>query len=140
MNRGQFLHVTSVALTSGALLSGLPDRAEGEPARDESFLRHRFGLDYVPSHNWSFCYNDWDPSAIERDFDHIAGLGADHLRVMVIWPWFQPNPACVSAAHLDRLDQLMQLAAERRLDVMPTLFTGWLSGYHFNPPYLNGWN
>ena len=93
-------------------------------------------MNYVPSRNWYFCYNDWDASAIARDFDRIAELGADHLRVMVIWPWFQPNPTCVSTAHLDRLDQLMQLAAQRKLDVLPTLYTGWLSGFRFNPVYL----
>jgi hypothetical protein len=125
-------------LAAGALLGELPGAAAGAAgtAKVDALLRHRFGVDYVPSRNWYFCYNDWEPSAIARDFDRIAEIGADHLRVMMIWPWFQPNPACVSSAHLDRLDQLMELARERKLDVLPTLYTGWLSGFHFNPTYL----
>jgi len=99
-------------------------------------LRHRFGVNYVPSGDWYFCYNAWNPAAIARDLDGIVSLGADHLRLMVIWPWFQPNPTYVSQRHLDYLEQILALAAERQLDVLVTLYTGWLSGYHFNPPYL----
>jgi hypothetical protein len=99
-------------------------------------LRHRFGVNYVPSRSWYYCYNDWDPDSICRDLDAVTALGADHVRVMVIWPWFQPNPTTLSKRHLDHLDQILDIAAERGLDVLVTLFTGWLSGYHFNPPFL----
>ncbi|HEY5913858.1 MAG TPA: hypothetical protein VJA21_24990 [Verrucomicrobiae bacterium] len=137
VSRRQFIAFSSAALASGAWLAKLPQPADAETVvRRASLLRHRFGVDYVPSHNWYFCYNDWQPSYIARDLDRIAEIGADHLRVMVIWPWFQPNPAYVSSAHLDRLDQIMELAAERKLDVLPTLYTGWLSGFHFNPAFL----
>ncbi len=137
MNRRDFLKATSASLGAGALLSPWPALAAPEaPERAAALLRHRFGVNYVPSRNWYFCYNDWDLSAIARDLDCIAEIGADHLRVMLIWPWFQPNPAYVSAVHLDRLDQLLQQAAQRKLDVLPTVFTGWLSGFHFNPCFL----
>lgn len=138
MNRREFVASTSTTLAAGTLLSELSGRpaAASATATDDRFLRHRFGVNYVPSHNWYFCYNDWDASAIARDFDRIVEIGADHMRVMLIWPWFQPNPTWVSTAHLDRFDQLMSLAAERRLDVLPTIYTGWLSGFHLNPTYL----
>ena len=114
------------------------DLAQFPPALPVSdrLLRHRFGVNYVPSQNWYFCYNDWHASAIARDLDRIAEIGADHIRVMLVWPWFQPNPNSVSAAHLGRLDQLLRLAAERNLDVLVTLYTGWLSGFSFTPPFL----
>jgi hypothetical protein len=99
-------------------------------------LRHRFGVNYVPSRNWYYCYNDWNRDSICRDLDAVAALGADHVRVMVIWPWFHPNPTALSERHLDNLEQILSIAAERSLDVLVTLFTGWLSGYHFNPPFL----
>ena len=103
--------------------------------RKLNFRSHRFGVNYVPSRNWSYCWNAWDASSIARDLDAIASLHADHIRVQLIWPWFQPNPRVVSEAHLARLDQLMGLADERRLDVVVTCFNGWLSGYAFRPPY-----
>src|ERR1700676_4721113 len=59
---------------------------------------HRFGVNYTPSHNWWFCWNDWNAAPIRRDLDAIAALGADHLRLILIWPFFQPNPKWVSSA------------------------------------------
>lgn len=99
---------------------------------------HRFGVNYTPSRHWYYCWNDFNPDAIARDFDAIAGLGLDHLRVMTIWPWFQPNPSWVSPAHLDRLSTLMGLAERRGLDVCVTAFTGHLTGYQFVPAYTKG--
>jgi len=94
----------------------------------------RFGLNYVPSDGWYYSWNDWKPACIARDFDAIAVLGVDHLRVMTIWPWFQPNPAVVSPVHLERLFELMRLAEDRALDVFLCPLTGWLSGFSFLPP------
>ena len=61
--------------------------------------------------------------------------GADHLRVLLIWPYFQPNPKWVSPAHLDRLNQLLVLMGERHLDALVTVFTGQLSGWYFLPSF-----
>lgn len=118
--------IGGVALAGATPLSAAPARG---------FDTHRFGLNYVPSKGWYFCWNDWKPDNIERDFDAIAGLAADHIRIMLIWPYFQPNPTLVSPAHLDRLNQLMDLARGRGLDVLVTLYTGGLSGYRFRPPF-----
>jgi endo-1,4-beta-mannosidase len=96
---------------------------------------HRFGVNYTPTRSWWYCWNDFDADAIAADLDAIALLGADHIRIMLIWPFFQPNPKVVSQAHLDRLNTLMTLAAERKLDVCVTLFVGWLSGFEFKPPF-----
>jgi len=96
---------------------------------------HRFGVNYTPSRNWWFCWNDWDAGSIARDLDAIARLGADHLRIMLVWPFFQPNPKWVSGAHLDRLDQLLTLMGERKLDALVTVFTGQLSGWYFLPSF-----
>jgi len=98
-------------------------------------MRHRFGINYTPSRNWWFCWNDWNPDPIKRDLDAIAALGADHLRILLIWPFFQPNPKWVSTVHLDRLDQLVALMGERHLDALVTVFTGQLSGWYFLPPF-----
>jgi endo-1,4-beta-mannosidase len=97
--------------------------------------RHRFGVNYTPSKNWWFCWNEWDANPIKRDLDAIASLGADHLRILLIWPYFQPNPKWISPLHLERLDQLLTLMGERNLDAVVTVFTGQLSGWYFLPPF-----
>jgi len=97
--------------------------------------RHRFGINYVPSKDWWFCWNSWDQNSIERDLDAIAGLGADHLRIQLIWPYFQPNPRWVSPVHLERLNTLLVAMGQRNLDALVTVFTGQLSGWLFVPPF-----
>jgi hypothetical protein len=97
--------------------------------------RHRFGVNYTPSNNWWFCWNDWNVDPIKRDLDAISALAADHLRIMLVWPYFQPNLTWVSGAHLERLSQLLTLMGERGLDALVTVFTGQLSGLYFLPPF-----
>lgn len=96
---------------------------------------HRFGVNYTPSKNWWFCWNEWDADPIKRDLDGIASLGADHLRILLIWPYFQPNPTWVSPVHLERLVELLTFMGERNLDAVVTVFTGQLSGWFFLPPF-----
>lgn len=139
MNRRSFLSSSAAAAGSAlAASSGLSHAlisAESPASGSLDPMRHRFGVNYTPSHNWWFCWNDWNPDPIRRDLDAIAALGADHLRILLVWPFFQPNPRWVSTAHLERLDQLITLMGERRLDALVTVFTGQLSGWFFLPPF-----
>ena len=110
--------------------------ATRKPAR-ASLLRHRFGVNYVPSRNWFFFWNDFEAEAVARDLDAIASLSLDHIRMFLIWPYFQPSRTWVSPAHLERLNLLMTLAAERKLDVQVSMLNGWLSGFRALPFFDN---
>jgi endo-1,4-beta-mannosidase len=135
INRRTFLAGAGTTLAA-AIGSSQDLAAANAPNRQDLRLdRHRFGVNYTPSHNWWFCWNDWNSDPIQRDLDRIATLNADHLRVMLIWPYFQPNLKWVSPSHLDRLNDLMSLAAARNLDVLVCVFTGQLSGWFFLPPF-----
>jgi len=148
MNRRHFISsVVGAAVTSSlaARASVIPNQLSlsstgvgGSPviqARSLDLERHRFGVNYTPSKNWWFCWNDWDADSIKKDLDAIAALGADHLRILLIWPYFQPNPKWVSPLHLERLDRLLTIMGERNLDAVVTVFTGQLSGWFFLPPF-----
>jgi hypothetical protein len=135
MNRRHFLSASAATLaTSSSIAKAITSDASASP-HTVDLTRHRFGVNYTPSHNWWFCWNNWNPDPIRRDLDAIAALGADHLRILLIWPFFQPNPTWVSPAHLDRLNQLITLMGERQLDALVTVFTGQLSGWYFLPPF-----
>ena len=100
-----------------------------------SIDRYRFGVNYTPSQKWWYCWNDFSRDEIARDLDTIAELHADHIRIMAMWTYFQPNPSWVSPAHLEHLRTLMELAAERKLDVCVSLFIGHLTGQHYHQGY-----
>ena len=132
MDRREFLRTGAAAAVSLAVMDAV---AETRSVTSLDLQRHRFGVNYTPSRKWWFCWNDWDAGPIARDLDAIAALGADHLRILLVWPYFQPNPTYVSELHLSRLDQLLSLMGERRLDAVVTVFTGQLSGWYFLPPF-----
>ncbi|MGB7189906.1 MAG: cellulase family glycosylhydrolase [Acidobacteriaceae bacterium] len=140
MNRRHFLSsglgAAGYLLTRQVAMAGEgPGETGGDAAELKPIEVHRFGVNYTPSHNWWFCWNDWQTDPIERDLDAIAALGADHMRILLIWPDFQPNATWVSGAHLDRLSQLLTMMETRRLDAVVTVFTGQLSGQFFLPPF-----
>ena len=109
---------------------GVGDSRPITQGRSLALDRHRFGVNYTPSKNWWFCWNEWDAGSMKRNLDAIAALGADHLRILLIWPYFQPNPKWVSPLHLERLDQLLTLMGERNLDAVVTVFTGQIGRAH----------
>ena len=139
MDRREFLAMSAAVTGSMAAkrswFPGILPFSNTAPTADLDTSQHRFGVNYTPSRNWWFCWNDWDADPIKRDLDAIAALAADHLRVLLIWPYFQPNPKWVSPLHLQRLDQLLTLMGERKLDALVTVFTGQLSGWFFLPPF-----
>jgi len=144
MKRREFLLKTAQATLAAQLLRGqvLAAAPSVEPTRTKTMRlglhQHRFGVDYVPTENWWYCWNDFSADSIARDLDAIVKLHADHVRIMVMWTYFQPNPGWVSPAHLERLDQLMRLAAERNLDVCASMFVGHLTGQNFRQGFEKG--
>lgn len=94
-------------------------------------------MNYVPSKGWWYSWVDWDDSTFTKDFEAIAGLGCDHIRIHCLWPLFQPNPNLVSELMLERLARLHEHADAAGLDVIVTVLNGWLSGFDFRPSWLN---
>lgn len=130
MRRRTFLGAAAGAAAATGLA---PGAAGAAPARKRPV---RFGVNYVPSRNWWFSWSDWDRGSIAADLDDIASLGLDHIRIMLIWSELQPNATYVRGELLDRLDELLDMAARRGLDVEVTVLNGAVSGVLFVPPYL----
>lgn len=97
--------------------------------------RHRFGVNYTPTKDWFYFWNSLDAGSVARDLDGIRSLGADHIRLFLVWPFFQPDRLWVSPAHLERLDTVMRFAGEREIDVQLCMINGWLSGFRMIPHY-----
>ncbi|MCI2422530.1 substrate-binding domain-containing protein [Saccharopolyspora sp. K220] len=57
----------------------------------------RFGVNYTPSEDWMFQWMNLDADVARADFEAIAGLGVDHVRVFPLWPVLQPNRTLIRA-------------------------------------------
>ena len=96
----------------------------------------RFGVNYSPSQKWFYSWIEFDRAAVEKDFAAIQSLGVDHIRVHLIWQYFQPNSSYVSEQLLDNLYTLLEVAEQYELDVEVTVLDGWLCGFVFTPEWV----
>ena len=83
-------------------------------------------------------WSNFDPAEVANDFARIASAGLDSVRVFLTWEDFQPAPDRVDAAMLDRLVDVADAAAAAGLALVPTLFTGHMSGVNWIPAWALG--
>jgi endo-1,4-beta-mannosidase len=80
----------------------------------------------------------FDPSEVAADFGRIAGCGFESVRIFLTWEDFQPTPSRVDSAMVERLVSTLEQASTAGLSVMPTLFTGHMSGVNWIPSWALG--
>ncbi len=80
----------------------------------------------------------FEPAEVAADFGRIAGCGLDSVRIFLTWGDFQPTPARVDSTMVDRLVSTLDAADTAGLAVMPTLFTGHMSGVNWIPSWALG--
>ena len=100
---------------------------------DDPFI---LGVNYWPQQSAIFMWRRFDRDSIEDDLAVIRDLGFSCIRIFPLWEDFQPKPRTIQAVMLDRLVELLEIAAERSLQVMVTLFTGYVSGLVCLPPWM----
>ncbi len=83
-------------------------------------------------------WSKFDLAEVATDFARIAACGLDSVRVFLTWEDFQPAPNRVDREMLKRLIAVADLAAELELALIPTLFTGHMSGVNWIPAWALG--
>lgn len=83
-------------------------------------------------------WSQFDRGEVAADFERIAASGLDSVRVFLTWEDFQPSPERVDREMLGRLVAVADLAAELGLALIPTLFTGHMSGVNWIPAWALG--
>src|SRR6266536_2623112 len=71
--------------------------------------------------------------AVTADMRRLADAGATSVRVFLRWEDFQPEPDRVDRGRLRDLATIADGAASNGLRLMPTLFTGHMSGANWLP-------
>lgn len=100
----------------------------------------KVGVNYTPSQGWFHSWLDLDLDAIRRDFEVIAQLGLDHVRLFPLWPLLQPNRGLVRPRALDDVTSVVRAAGEFDLDVTVDALNGHLSSYDFLPAWVITWH
>ncbi len=81
-----------------------------------------------------YWWKRFDVEEVQRDFARIRAAGFDSVRVFLLWEDFQPAPDRIAKEALTRLATVADAAMNNNLYLMPTLFTGHMSGVIWTPP------
>jgi endo-1,4-beta-mannosidase len=99
-------------------------------AHDNTFT---LGVNYWPRKKAMYWWKDFDRAEVESEFAQIAALRLQVARIFLLWEDFQPAPDRVSDRALADLGVVLDVAQEAGLQVMPTFFTGHMSGINWWP-------
>jgi len=94
------------------------------------------GVNYWPRRKAMYWWSDFDRVEVEDEFDLIASLGLNVVRLFLLWDDWQPDPGYVEPARLDDFAAVCETAADRGLGLDVTFFTGHMSGPNWSPRWL----
>jgi len=97
--------------------------------------RFRLGINYWPIGSAMGMWKQLDRGEVAEDLARIAGAGFDCVRIFLLWEDFQPEPDEVSTERLDDLVAVADATRGAGLALMPTLFTGHMSGANWVPTW-----
>jgi len=98
-------------------------------------MKFRLGINYWPVSSAMYWWDRFDAGEVRRDFALIAAAGFDSVRVFLLWENFQPSANRVSERALQRLVTVADFASGAGLSLVPTLFTGHMSGANWAPEW-----
>lgn len=93
------------------------------------------GVNYWPGNRAMSWWSRFDAGDVAADFARIRAAGFGSVRLFLLWEDFQPAPDQVSATALQRLVEVADVAAQNGLLLVPTLFTGHMSGANWIPAW-----
>src|SRR5919201_335865 len=110
---------------------------EAEPKERERLMTQRttftLGVNYWPRKKAMYWWKDFDRAEVEAEFGEIAALKLQVARIFLFWEDFQPAPDQVSDRALGDLGTVLDVALAAGIKVMPTFFTGHMSGINWWP-------
>lgn len=98
----------------------------------DSFI---LGINYWPRRHGADMWKEWSPSEIAEEFSQIKEMGFRAVRVFLLWEDFQPAEVEISQDAVSRFDELLTIAKERELTLVPTFFVGNMSGEVWDVPW-----
>lgn len=100
----------------------------------------RFGANHTPSGDWFYDWMRPDIDRRRRDFEALANIGLDHVRILPLWPVLQPNRTLIRSQAVEDVRIAVETAAEFGLDASVDVLQGHLSSFDFVPSWLTSWH
>jgi len=101
-------------------------------------MRFITGVNYWPRNHGVQMWTEFDREEIAQDMRTIARMGMNAVRVFLKWADFQPAPEVIDEAMVRRFDEVLVMADEAGVRVIPTFFCGHMSGENWDVPWRGG--
>lgn len=101
-------------------------------------MRFITGVNYWPRKHGVQMWTEFDREEIAEDMRIIARMGMNAVRVFLKWADFQPAPEVIDETMAGRFDELLAMAGEAGVRVIPTFFCGHMSGENWDVPWRGG--
>lgn len=98
--------------------------------------RFLLGVNYWPRRKAVAFWREFDAGEVREDFALCAKLGLDVIRLFLFWDDWQPEPDLVDAGCMRAFETVCDAAADHRLRLDVTFFTGHMSGPNWPPRWL----
>lgn len=96
------------------------------------------GVNYWPASSAMRMWERFDGAEVEADLRRCAGAGCDTVRIFLRWEDFQSRPTSVDDLALEKLRAVADRAGHAGIGLIPTLFTGHMSGVNWYPRWALG--
>ena len=94
------------------------------------------GVNYWPRRKAMYWWSNFEADEVREEFNVIASLGMNVVRLFLLWDDWQPTPDTVSSERLRDFGIVCDIAAELNLGLDVTFFTGHMSGPNWSPGWL----
>lgn len=96
--------------------------------------KHDFllGVNYWPARQGLQWWEQFTPEPVSYDLELMRKMGLNCVRVFLRWQDFQTAPDRINEQKLEHFDQVLALARFNGLGIIPTLFTGHMSGENWD--------
>ena len=86
------------------------------------------GATYWPRRKGSLLWTKFDRGEVREEFQQLAAIGLNTVRLPLRWEDFQPRPERVAVRALRMLEQTLQQAGDAGLRVVPQLLPLTVAG------------
>ncbi|GCE11749.1 glycoside hydrolase 5 family protein [Tengunoibacter tsumagoiensis] len=93
------------------------------------------GVNYWPRKKAMYWWKAFDRAEVASEFAEIAALKLQVARIFLFWEDFQPSPEKINPQALIDLGVVLDTAQAIGIKVMPTFFTGHMSGANWWPSW-----
>lgn len=111
---------------------------EKKECMQKIFGRWLIGTNYWPRDCGTNMWQEWSGHIIRDELAQARLLGCRVIRIFLIWPRFQPKTYKIDNEMIHRLDELVEIAREVKIQLIPTIFVGYAAGTVWDVPWRSG--